>query len=168
MRRGYDLAFHNFVGKQTKRPAGVARRRLRAGQGNQLGLTLAIEDRLNRRRLTFLACKYGIEPFVDEFRTYARYHRNVGIERLAYFFIRPAYPLLRLVRLQQDTRLQNDLRRGPTLGNPCIQALALLATQLHNESLVRHDHCPLSVRPDMARISVRAKLQQLFLAGASH
>jgi hypothetical protein len=39
---------------------------------------------------------------------------------------------------------------------------------LHNESLVRHDHCPLSVRPDMARISVRAKLQHLFLAGATH
>src|SRR5262249_10616045 len=34
--------------------AGVARRRLRAGQGNQLRLTLAIEDRLNRRRLAFL------------------------------------------------------------------------------------------------------------------
>jgi len=90
MRRGYDLAFHNFVGKQTKRPAGVARRRLRTGQGNQLRLTLAIEDRLNRRRLAFLACKYRIQPFVDEFRTYARHHCNVGIERLAYFFIRPA------------------------------------------------------------------------------
>jgi len=92
MRRGYDLAFHNFVGKQSKRPAGVAGRRLRAGQGNQLGLTLAIEDRLNRRRLAFLACKYRIQPFVDEFRTYARHHCNVGIERLAYFFIRPACP----------------------------------------------------------------------------
>src|SRR6516165_10291496 len=149
MRRGYDLAFHNFVGKQSKCPAGVAGRRLRAGQGNQLGLTLAIEDRLNRRRLAFLACKYRIQPFVDEFRTYPRYHRNVGIERLAYFFIRPACPLLGLIRFQQDTRLQNDLRRGPTLGNLCLQALALLTAQLYNESLVRHDHCPLSVRPDI-------------------
>src|SRR5215470_14733402 len=76
MRGGYDLAFHNFVGKQSKCPAGVAGRRLRAGQGNQLGLTLAIEDRLNRRRLAFLACKYRIQPFVDEFRTYARHHCN--------------------------------------------------------------------------------------------
>ena len=99
MRRGYDLAFHNFVGKQSKRPAGAAGRRLRAGQGNQLGLTLAIEDRLNRWQLAFLACKYRIQPFVDEFRTYPRYHRNVGIERLAYFFIRPACPLLGLIGL---------------------------------------------------------------------
>jgi len=87
MRGGYDLAFHNFVGKQTKRPAGVARRRFRAGQSNQLGLTLPIEDRLNRRRLAFLASKYRMQPFVDEFRTYPRHHCNVGIERLAYFFI---------------------------------------------------------------------------------
>src|SRR6516164_8874709 len=115
MRRGYDLSFHNFVGKQSKRPAGVAGRRLRAGQGNQLGLTLAIEDRLNRRRLAFLACKYRIQPFVDEFRTYPRYHRNVGIERLAYFFIRPACPTTDKA-LQASWYFVKDYPLGSSLG----------------------------------------------------
>jgi len=82
-----DLAFDNMFRQEADRPASIPRRRLRAGQGNELRLALAVEDGLNRRCFPLLADKHKIEPLRHQLLAYTSDHRDIGVERAANLFI---------------------------------------------------------------------------------
>ena len=138
MRALDNLAFDDLVRQQADRPASAARRRLRAGQCDELRLALAIEDGLNRRRLTLLAHKHRIEPFGHELLTHASHHRDVGVERAADLFVGPALARFALIGLEQNAGLQNGLCLGFALRNQLTQPTALFAAELDDEFLVGH------------------------------
>ena len=130
--------------------------RLGAGQRRQLGLGLAIENRRNRRRFALFARQHRIEPLGHQLLAHARHHGQIGVERLDDLRIQPARAALGLIRLQQDARLEDHLRRRLALGDQGVQPCALLSVEFDNEFLSCHDRSALSVEPDKARISVRS------------
>lgn len=66
MSRFDDLQFHHFVGQQTDAPARVPGGRLGTGQGDQPRLSLAVEDRLDRRMHPLLAGQYRRHPLFHQ------------------------------------------------------------------------------------------------------
>lgn len=163
-----DAALDDRLGEEPDRPAAIAFGRLRAGERDQVGLLLAVEDRLDRRSLPLLACQHGGETLGDELLAHAGDHADVGVERLADALVRPPFAALALIGFEQDAGLEEGLGRRLTLRDEVVELLALLARQPDDEFLVGHGPAPLSVATDRARISVREKSQRLTLREASH
>jgi hypothetical protein len=62
----------------------------------------------------------------------------VGLQRLANAAVRPTFAMRCAIGLEQNTRLQDDVRRRLALRNITLQALTFLNSQFDNISLVHH------------------------------
>ena len=133
-----DLAFDDLLRQQSHRPASAASRRLRAGQGDELRLALAIENGFNRWGLALLAGEHRVEPLAHQLLTYPRHHSNVGVESAADLLVGPTLTSFAFIGLEQDACFQNDLCRNFALGDQLIQTLALFAAEPDDELLVDH------------------------------
>ena len=168
MRAFDNLAFDDLFGQQADRPTSAPGRRLRAGQRDELCLTLTIEDGLNRRRLALFAGEHRVEPLGYQLLTHPGHHGNVGVQRAADFFVGPALTPFALIGLEQNACLENGLCLGFALRDQLAQSLALLAAEFDYEFFVGHVAPPCLDIRDRSRISVRGAMQQLFLSGTSH
>src|SRR5215510_3630072 len=147
MRRRHDLPFDDCVSQEPNRPASKAGRRLAAGERDQLGLLLAIEDRRNRRRFALLAGQHRVEPLLHQLCPYALDHGDVGLECLADRLVRPALTSYALVGLEQDAGLQNGLGRRLAFRDQIVQSLSLVRVEPYQEFLVGHGLPPCRMTP---------------------
>jgi hypothetical protein len=130
-----------------------------AGQRGQLRLGFAIKDRRNGRCFALLAREDRIKTFRDQLLAHARHHGQIGVERLRDLGVQPARTALGLIRLQQDPRLEDHLRRGFAFGDQLPQPLAFFRAELDHEFLVRHERFALPVAADKRRMGVRRQMQ---------
>src|SRR5215475_9085524 len=147
MRRRHDLPFDDCVSQEPNRPASKAGRRLAAGERDQLGLLLAIEDRRNRRRFALLAGQHRVKPLLHQLCPDALDHGDVGVECLADRLVRPALTSYALVGLEQDAGLQNGLGRSLAFRDQIVQSLSLVRVEPHQEFLVGHGLPPCRMTP---------------------
>ena len=130
-------------------------RSLRAGQLNQTGLRLAVEDRRDRRSLTWLALQRGVKAILHQQLARATDRREAGLQRFDDAFVAPAIARIRNIGLEQNPRLEK-LAGGPfALADHRLQRFALFGAQPHHVLLdpsPRHDR-PLANQTDGARES---------------
>ena len=150
------------------RPARVAGRRLGAGEGDQLGLRGAVEDRRDRRRLALLAGRAPrrAPPLTSLARTRVTMEMLVSSASQILSSVQPS-PASACVGLEQDARLQDGLRRRLALRDQRVEPRPLIRGSSTTNFLLA-TNAPLSVVADKARISVRRRMQQLDLSGADH
>src|SRR5208283_3063071 len=74
--------FDDLLLQQTQRPMRAPVRRLRAGDGDQLRLRVAVEDFRARARRIVLPRQHGLEPLLDQALAGARDIVETGLQRL--------------------------------------------------------------------------------------
>jgi len=103
--------------EQPQAPTREALGSLRAGQGDQLGLGRAVENsRTGRVRIVFTSQR-RLEPFFHELLSHVEDRVEARVQSLCDLAVRPTVARLRRVRLQQDARPRQKLRRPLAAAN---------------------------------------------------
>src|SRR3954452_10601380 len=147
MRDRVDMAeLDHLVGQEPERPAAPAGGGAPAGQGDQVGLLLAIEHPGPARDGT--ADEGPLEAAFDEVAADSVDGDRSDIQGEADPFVGPGRPRFAAIRLQEDAGSGQLARRRLALGDEGLQSLALLGREADDESLV-HDRTP---SQDLGRI----------------
>ena len=139
-----EVQLHDLVFQQSQCPACAALGRFGTSQGNQLGFLLAIENSGNGRRRSWLATQHSLEAFFHQLFADPVNHGCAGLQGLDDLVVAPSFAGFRGVRLQQNPRLHQPLRRAASFPGQCRKLLTFLAAQPHNIFL--YDNFPASWR----------------------
>src|SRR5262249_15567201 len=133
-----NAEFYHLVLQQPQGPACASFGRLGTGQGNQLGLLLAVKNPSNGRHRARLAAQYGLEAFFHQLFAHPINHGWAGFQGFDDPVVAPPFASFRDIGLQQDPRLQHPARRALSFPNQCFKPFAFLAAQPHNILLYRN------------------------------
>jgi hypothetical protein len=139
-----DVQFHDLVLQQPQCPACAALRRLGTSQGNQLGFLLAVENPGNGWRRSWLAAQHSLDAFFPQLFAHPVNHRCAGLQGLDDLVVAPSFAGFRDVRLLQDPRLHQALRRAAPFPDQRCKLFTIVVAQPHNiflydNFLRRHD-----------------------------
>src|SRR6267143_5732891 len=112
--------------------------RLGTGQGNQLGLLLAVKNPSNGRHRARLAAQHGLEAFFHQLFAHPVNHGWACFQSFDDPVVAPPFASFRDIGLQQDPRLQYPARRALSFPNQGFKPFAFLAAQPHNIFLYRN------------------------------
>lgn len=130
-----DLKRHHPLGQKFQRPACTTLRLGTTGDGDQLGLLLAIEHPFDTGTNLLLALQCRVQPFFDEplAERLDRSHRYP--ERRGDLRVLQLRPHLRFIRRQQDVRMTNPVGAGLPRPDELFQPLTLIGLQPNHISL---------------------------------
>ena len=135
------LAPHQPVRQQLQRPAGPALRRLGAGHGHQVGLTLTVQ--LSRTAVHLLPAAQGSLDSLLNTAAAHPFHRGAAhLQGPGYILVLHRPALLGLVDKQQNAGVGLLVCRRPSPGHQPLQFLLLLRTQPDPVLLRWHPHPP--------------------------
>src|SRR5262249_26025428 len=133
-----NAEFYDPVLQQPQGPACASLGRLGTGQGNQLGLLLAVKNPSNGRHRARLAAQHGLEAFFHQLFAHLVNHGWAGFQSFDDPVVAPPFASFRDISLQQDPRLQYPARRALSFPNQRFKPFAFLAAQPHNILLYRN------------------------------
>src|ERR1700756_597139 len=107
-----NAEFYDLVLQQPQAPACASLGRLGTGQGNQLGLLLAVKNPSNGRHRARLAAQHGLEAFFHQLFAHPVNHGWAGFQSFDDPVVAPPFASFRDISLQQDPRLQYPARRA--------------------------------------------------------
>src|SRR5271165_6802274 len=134
--------------QQTQRPMRAPVRRLRAGDGDQLRLRVAVEDFRSRARRIVLPRQHGLEPLLDQALAGARDIVETGLQRLDDLPVGPCRPVLGLIGLQENPCPGRHLHHRTALVQKLFKPRPLLRAQPNHvllsaaALLARHESPP--------------------------
>ena len=114
----------------------------------------------NGRRRSWLATQHSLEAFFHQLFADPVNHGCAGLQGLDDLVVAPSFAGFRGVRLQQNPRLHQPLRRAASFPGQCRKLLTFLAAQPHNIFL--YDNFPCS--HDRLRRSVATKANHQILS----
>ena len=138
-----NFQFHNLIGKQAERPAGLALGRLRTGQRNKSCFGLTIKDRRDRWGRALFAHKDCFKPFFHACLTHPPNHGHVRAQGCADILVQPEFTRLTLIGLEQNAGLQVRLSRR----------FALLDQSAEMSALINREAMPTTGRKDAIRVT---------------
>src|SRR6202045_231751 len=142
-----DAEFHDLVLQQPQGPACAALGWLGTGQGNQLGLLLAVENPSDGGHRARLAAQHSLEAFFHQLLARPVNHGWTGLQSFDDPVVAPPFAGFRDIGLQQDPRLQYPSRRALSFPDQRFKPFAFLAAQPHHillyRNLLRSHDCPL-------------------------
>src|SRR5208282_4608 len=125
-----DVQFDDLLLEQAQTPTREPHGRRGAGQGDQFRFRRPVENpRPGGVRIVF-AGQRRRHPFFDQSRPGAADIVYAGVQRRRDRAVAPTFARLRHVRLQQDARLRQRLRRMLARADHRLQPFALLAAHL--------------------------------------
>ena len=127
-----DAEFHDLVLQQPQGPACASLGWLGTGQGNQLGLLLAVENPSDGRHRARLAAQHSLEAFFHQLLARPVNHGRTGLQSFDDPVVTPPFAGFRDIGLQQDPRLQYPSRRALSLPDQRFKPFAFLAAQPYN------------------------------------
>lgn len=130
------------LGQQRQRAAAAPVGRLRAGQGDEVGLQVAVELGLVDAVRAPVAAERRLKALLDEAPTQALHRRQPDVLRLRDTRIAPSWPALGLIGFQQDLRVLKFAHVGFAAGQELAEGLALLRRQRH--AMLLHGRPPIS------------------------
>src|SRR5436309_3218538 len=107
-----NAEFYDLVLQQPQGPACASLGRLGTGQGNQLGLLLAVKNPSNGRHRARLAAQHGLEALFHQLFAHPVNHGWAGFQSFDDPVVAPPFASFRDIGLQQDPRLPGSLRGG--------------------------------------------------------
>src|SRR5262249_28123424 len=119
-----NAEFYHLALQQPQGPACASLGRLGTGQGNQLGLLLAVKNPSNSRHRARLAAQHGLEAFFHQFFAYPINHGWAGFQSFDDPVVAPPFASFRDIGLQQDPRLQYPARRALSFSNQRFKPFA--------------------------------------------
>ena len=123
-------------------------RRLRAGDGDQLRLRVAVEDFRSRARRIVLPRQHGLEPFLDQALAGARDIVETRLQRFDDLPVGPCRPVLGLIGLQENPCPGRHLHHRTALVQKLFKPRPLLRAQPNHvllsaaALLARHESPP--------------------------
>src|SRR5438876_4107080 len=124
-----NAEFYDLVLQQPQGPACASFGRLGTGQGNQLGLLLAVKNPSNGRHRARLAAQHRLEAFFHQLFAHPVNHGWAGFQSFDDPVVAPSFASFRDIGLQQDPRLQYPARRALSFPNQRFKPFAFLAAQ---------------------------------------
>jgi hypothetical protein len=164
-----DAQFHDLFLQETERPLRVTGWRFGAGECDQPGLFLTVEDAADGRPLALFALEYRVKTLFDQPLPRPVNGREAGIEGRHDTFVIPALTSVGNIGLEQDSRLQ-DLSGGVrTLVDDRFERLTFFQTQSDNvlpeldlwhgfDAVLTRKHSPNSARKRIFDGAAEAKL----------
>lgn len=134
----HDLQRHHAVGQQLQRPTRPAFGLGTAGDGDQLGFLLAVEDLLNAGTDLLPTPKCRIQPLFDESLTKVFDRTHAGVERPRRVHVAHPRTPLRVVDCKQDVGVTDAIRRRLPDTGQLLQPFPFLGFQ-PNDILLHHD-----------------------------
>lgn len=151
----FDMAeFDQSIRQEPECPAASTRWRASAGQGDEVGLLVAIEQPRTARYGT--ANEDAIETPFDERATDPMDCNRSEVQSGADLLVRPRRAKGTAIRFEQDARPGQLARRRLAFGDERFQLAAFLDRQTHDEFLV-HDRTPSQNPGETARIGQKSE-----------
>src|SRR5271169_2779635 len=140
-----DPEFYDLVLEQPQGPTCASLGRLGTGQGNQLGLLLAVENPSNGWHRARLAAQHRLEAVLHQLLARSVNHGWAGLQSFDDPVVAPAFATFRDISLQQNPRLQYQSRRALSFPDQRFKPFAFLAAQPHHillyQNLLRSHDC---------------------------
>jgi len=122
------MQFHDFVLQQPEAPFRVSRRRYRAGEGDEFGLLLAVENtRFGGFRRFAGQCRF--QAFFYQLFSGATDRRHVGVERRSDLAVAPTLSGFGDVGFEQDTGAGQLLGRALSGADELAQVCAFFGAE---------------------------------------
>jgi hypothetical protein len=151
----FDMAeFDQSIRQESECPAAPTRWRASAGQGDEVGLLVAIEQPRTARYGT--ANEDAIETPFDERATDPMDGNRSEVQSGADLLVRPRRAKGTAIRFEQDARPGQLASRRLAFSEERFQLAAFLDRQTHNEFLV-HDRTPSQNPGETARIGQKSE-----------
>jgi hypothetical protein len=151
----FDMAeFDQSIRQEPECPTAPTRWRASAGQGDEVGLLVAIEQPRTARYGT--ANEDAIETPFDERATDPMDCNRSEVQSGADLLVRPRRAKGTAIRFEQDARPGQLARRRLAFGDERFQLAAFLDRQTHDEFLV-HDRTPSQNPGETARIGQKSE-----------
>src|SRR5256712_7536991 len=117
-----NAEFYDLVLQQPQGPACASLGRLGTGQGNQLGLLLAVKNSSNGRHRARLAAQHGLEAFFHQLFAHPVNHGWAGFQSFDDPVVAPPFASFRDIGLQQDPAPSAPGAPGSFLSESTFQA----------------------------------------------
>jgi hypothetical protein len=151
----FDMAeFDQSIRQEPECPAAPTRRRASAGQGDEVGLLVAIEPSRTARYAT--ANEDAIETPIDERATDPMDGNRSEVQSVADLLVGPRRAKGTAIGLEQDACPGQLACRRLAFGDERFQPAAFLDSQTHDEFLV-HDRTPSQDPGETARIGQKSE-----------
>jgi hypothetical protein len=132
----HDVQFDDFAFQQAQRPFRAAFGRLRASQGDEPSLLLAVEDRRNGRRRTLLAVQHRVHAALRKLLSNAGAHDRIRAQGLGNLWIVPLRPQRAFIGPQEDPRLELLLGRALAFPDQLFEPVPFVRAQFDNIALL--------------------------------